>query len=139
MHDPRAVLTLHGTKMVDATVVDQSVRKGAALVAMGGMAHQAPLLGEHDKVVVLVADIEGNGLRNHIGRVVRLGQVDRDAIAGAYGVLFRETNLTVDGNGASLDQMRAGRARGAAVVGAQKGVETLARAIVGNKNMDVGH
>ena len=139
MHDAGAVLTLHSTKMIDAAVVDQSVRKGAALVAMGGMAHQAPLLGEHDKVVVLVADIEGNGLGNHVGRVVRLGQVDRDAIAGAYGVLFRETSLTVDGNGASLDQMRAGRARGTAIVGAQIGVKTLTSGIVGNKNMDVGH
>ncbi len=137
MHDAGAVLTLHSTKMIDAAVVDQSVRKGAALVAMGGMAHQAPLLGEHDKVVVLVADIEGNGLGNHVGRVVRLGQVDRDAIAGAYGVLFRETSLTVDGNGASLDQMRAGRARGTAIVGAQIGVKTLTSGIVGNKNMDV--
>ena len=71
--------------------------------------------------------------------IVRLGQVDRDAVAGAYGVLFRQTGLAVDGYGAALDQMRAGRARGAAVVGTQKGVETLARAIVGNKNMDVGH
>ena len=88
MHDPGAVLTLHGTKMVDATVVDQSVRKGAALVAMGGMAHQAPLLGEHDKVVVLVADIEGNGLGNHVSRVVRLGQVDRDAVTGAHSIFF---------------------------------------------------
>lgn len=88
MHDPGAVLTLHGTKMVDATVVDQSVRKGAALVAMGGMAHQAPLLGEHEEVVVLVADIEGNGLRNHVSRIVRLGQVNRDAVTGAYGILF---------------------------------------------------
>ena len=70
---------------------------------------------------------------------MRLGQVDRDAIAGAYGALFRETSLTVDGNGASLDQMRAGRARGAAVVGAQIGIKALTSGIVGNKNMDVGH
>ena len=88
MHDAGAVLTLHGTKMIDAAVVDQSVRKGAALVAVGGMAHQAALLGEHDEVVVLVADIEGNGLGNHVGRIVRLGQVDRDAVAGAHSILF---------------------------------------------------
>ena len=88
MYDPGAVLTLHGTKMVDATVIDQSVRKRAALVAMGGMAHKAPLLGEHDEVIVLVADIEGNGLGNHVSRIVRLGQVNRDAVTGAYGILF---------------------------------------------------
>lgn len=59
MHDAGAVLALHGAQMVNATVIDQGVRKGAALVAMGGMAHQTALLGEHDEVVVLVADIEG--------------------------------------------------------------------------------
>ena len=88
MHDAGAVLTLHGTQMVNAAVVDQSVRKRAALVAMGGMAHQAALLGEHDEVVVLVTNIEGNGLRNHVSRIVRLGQVDRDAVTGAHGILF---------------------------------------------------
>ena len=139
MHDAGAVLTLHGTKMIDTAVVDQGVRKGAALVAMGGMAHQPALLGEHNEIVVLIANVERDGLGNHIGGIVRLGQVDRDAIAGAYGVLFRETSLTVDGNGASLDQMRAGRARGTAIVGAQIGVKTLTSGIVGNKNMDVGH
>ena len=49
------------------------------------------------------------------------------------------SKITIDGNGAALDQMRAGRARRAAVIGAQIGIETLASAIVGNKNMDVGH
>ena len=88
MHDAGAVLTLHGTKMIDTAMVDQSVCKGAALVAMGGVAHQAALLGEHDEVVVLVTDIEGNGLGNHISGIVRLGQVDRDAVTGAHGILF---------------------------------------------------
>ena len=88
MHDAGAVLALHGAQMVNATVIDQGVRKGAALVAMGGMAHQTALLGEHDEVVVLVADIEGNGLGNHIGGIVRLGQIDRNTVAGAHGILF---------------------------------------------------
>ena len=88
MHDAGSVLTLHGTKMIDTAVVDQSVCKSAALVAMGGMTHQAALLGEHDKVVVFVADIERNGLGNHVGRVVWLGQIDRNAVAGAHGILF---------------------------------------------------
>ena len=120
-------------------MVDQSVRKGAALVAMGGMAHQAPLLGEHDKVVVLVADIEGNGLGNHIGGIVRLGQVDRDAVTDAYGILFGQAGLAIDYYGTALNQMCAGRARRTAVIGAQIGIETLTSGIVGNKDMDVGH
>jgi len=139
MHDAGAVLTLHGTKMIDTAVVDQGVRKRAALVAVGGMAHQPALLGEHNEIVVLIANVERDGLGNHIGGIVRLGQVDRDAVTGAYGILFCQTGLAVHDYGAALDQMRAGRARGAAVVGTQKAVETLARAIVGNKNMDVGH
>ena len=88
MHDAGAVLTLHGTQMVNAAVVDQSVRKRAALVAMGGMAHQAALLGEHDEVVVLVTDIEGDGLGNHISGIMRLGLVDRDAVTGAHSIFF---------------------------------------------------
>ena len=70
---------------------------------------------------------------------MRLGQVDRNAIAGAHGVLLGQAGLAIDGNSTALNQMRAGRARGAAVVGAQIGVEALASGIVGNKNMDVGH
>ena len=88
MHDAGAVLTLHGTKMIDTAVVDQGVRKRAALVAVGGMAHQPALLGEHNEIVVLIANVERDGLGNHIGGIVRLGQVDRDAVTGAYGILF---------------------------------------------------
>lgn len=44
MHDAGAVLALHGAQMVNAAVIDQGVRKGTALVAMGGMAHQTALL-----------------------------------------------------------------------------------------------
>ena len=88
MHDAGSVLALHGTKMIDAAVVDQGVRKGAALVTMGGMAHETALFGEYDEVVVLVANIERDGLGNHIGRIVRLGQVDRDAVTGAHSIFF---------------------------------------------------
>ena len=88
MHDPGTVLTLHGTQMVDTAVIDQGVRKRAALVAVGGMAHQPALLGEHNEIVVLIANVERDGLGNHIGGIVRLGQVDRDAVTGAYGILF---------------------------------------------------
>ena len=88
MHDTGAVLALHGAQMVDTAVVDQGIRERTALMTMRRMAHQAALLGEHDEVVVLVADIEGNGLGNHVGRVVRLGQVNRNAVAGSHGVFF---------------------------------------------------
>ena len=108
-------------------------------MAMRRMAHETALLGEHDKVVVLIADIEGNGLGNHVGRVVRLGQVDRNTVAGSHGVLFGQAGLAIDGNSAPLDQMRAGRTRRTAVIGAQIGVKTLTSGIVGNKDMNVGH
>ena len=139
MHDAGAILALHGAQMVDTAVIDQGIRERTALMTMRRMAHQAALLGEHDKVVVFVANIEGNGLGNHVGRFVRLGQIDRNTVAGSHGVLFGETGLAVDGNGTALDQMRAGRARRAAVIGTQIGIKTLTSVIVGNKNMDVGH
>ena len=139
MHDAGAILALHGAQMVDTAVIDQRIRERTALMTMRRMAHQAALLGEHDKVVVLVANIEGNGLGNHVGRVVRLRQIDRNTVAGSHGVLFGQAGLAVDGNGAALNQMRAGRACGTAVVGTQIGVETLTGSIVGNKNMDIGH
>lgn len=119
MHDTGAVLTLHGAQMVDAAVIDQRIRERTALMTMRRMAHQAALLGEHDEVVVLVADIERDGLGNHVGRVVRLGQVDRNAVAGSHGILFGQAGLAIDTYGPALNQMRAGRARRAAVIGAR--------------------
>ena len=103
------------------------------------MAHQAALLGEHDEVVVLIANVERDGLGNHVGGIVRLGQINRNTVTGSHGVLFGQAGLAIDYYGPALNQMRTGRARGATVVGAQIGVETLASGIVGNKDMDVGH
>ena len=139
MHDTGAVLALYGAQMVDTAVIDQGVGKRAALMAMGRMTHQATLLGEHDEIVVLIANVERNRLGDHVGRIVRLGQIDRNAVAGTHGVLFRQAGLAIDSNGTALDQMRTGRARRAAVIGAQVGIKTLTSGIVGNKNMDVGH
>ena len=139
MHDPGAVLALHGAQMVDTTVIDQSVRKGAALVAMRRMAHQTTLLGEHNEIVVLIANVERDGLGNHIGGIVWLGQIDRNTVAGSHGVLFRQTGLAIDTYGTALNQMRAGRACRAAVIGAQIGVKTLTSGNVSNKDMEVGH
>ena len=104
--------------MIDTTVIDQGIGKRAALMAMGRMAHQATLLGEHNEVVVLIANVERDGLGNHVGRVVRLGQVDRNAVAGSHGILFGQAGLAIDTYGTALNQMRAGRTRRAAVIGA---------------------
>ena len=139
MHDAGSVLTLHGAQMVDTAVIDQGIRERTALMTMRRMAHQAALLGEHNEIIVLIANVERDALGNHIGGIVRLGQIDRNTVAGSHGVLFGQAGLAIDSDGAALDQMRAGRARGAAVVGTQKGVKTLTSAIVGNENMDVGH
>lgn len=125
--------------MVDTAVIDQRIRERTALMTMRRMAHQAALLGEHDEVVVLIANVERDGLGNHVGGIVRLGQINRNTVTGSHGVLFGQAGLAIDYYGPALNQMRTGRARGAAVVGAQIGVETLASGIVGNKDMDVGH
>ena len=125
--------------MVDTTVIDQGIRERTALMTMCRMAHQAALLGEHNEIVVLIANVERDGLGNHIGGIVRLGQIDRNTVAGSHGVLFGQAGLAIDAYGTALNQMRAGRARRAAVIGAQIGVKTLTSGIVGNKDMDVGH
>ena len=70
---------------------------------------------------------------------MRLGQIDRNTVAGSHGVLFGQAGLAIDSDGAALDQMRTGRTRRTAVIGAQISVKTLTGGIVGNKNMDVGH
>ena len=103
MHNTGAVLALHGTQMVDTAMIDQGVGKRAALVTMGRMAHQATLLGEHDEIVILIANVERDSLGNHIGGIVRLGQIDRNTIAGTHSVLFRQAGLAIDGNGTALD------------------------------------
>lgn len=88
MHDTGAVLALHGAQMVDTAVIDQGIRERTALMAMRRMAHQAALLGEHNEIVILIANVERDGLGNHIGGIVRLGQVDRNTVAGSHGVLL---------------------------------------------------
>ena len=103
------------------------------------MAHQPALLGEHNEIVVLIANVERDGLGNHIGGILRLGQIDRNTVAGSHGVLFGQAGLAIDTYSTALNQMRTGRARRAAVIGAQIGVKTLTSGIVGNKDMDVGH
>ena len=139
MHDAGSVLTLHGAQMVDTAVIDQGIRERTALMTMRRMAHQAALLGEHNEIIVLIANVERDGLGNHIGGIVRLGQIDRNTVAGSHGVLFGQAGLAIDSDGAALDQMRTGRTRRTAVIGAQISVKTLTGGIVGNKNMDVGH
>lgn len=119
MYDTGAVLALHGAQMVDAAVVDQGVRKRTALVAVSRMAHQAALLGEHDEVVVLIANVRADGLGNHVGGIVRLGQINRNTVTGSYGVLFGQAGLAIDHYGPTLNQMYAGRACRAAVIGAR--------------------
>jgi len=139
MYDTGAVLALHGAQMVDTAVIDQRIRERTALMTMRRMAHQAALLGEHDEVVVLIANVERDGLGNHVGGIVRFGQINRNTVTGSHGVLFGQAGLAIDHYDPTLNQMCAGRARRAAVIGAQIGVKTLTSGIVGNKDMDVGH
>ena len=139
MHDTGAVLALHGAQMVDTAVIDQGIRERTALMTMRRMAHQTALLGEHNEIIVLIANVERDGLGNHIGGIVRLGQIDRNAVTGSHDVLFGQASLAIDYYGTALNQMRAGRTCRAAVIGAQISVKTLTGGIVGNKNMDVGH
>ena len=52
-------------QMLDAAVVDQGIDQRAVGVIDRGMAHKPRLLGDDEHVVVLVADIERDGLALH--------------------------------------------------------------------------
>ena len=74
------------------------------------MAHQTALLGEDDEIVVLVANVEGNGLWNDGSRFADLGKLDGDAVTLGNLLLFGEARFAVDGHGTRLNELRAGRA-----------------------------
>ncbi len=110
MYDAGAILALDRAKVLDPAMVDKCVGQGAVLLSLSGVTHQATLLGQHKEMVVLIADVERNGLRHDRPRLAHLGKLDGEAVTLAYDLLLGQTCLTVDGNGAGLDQLRTGRA-----------------------------
>ena len=88
MYDARAILALNGAEMVEAAVVRQGVCQRAILMAMRRMAHEPALLGQHEQVIVLVANIEWNGLRHDGPGLANLGELDRDTVPHRDGLLF---------------------------------------------------
>ena len=111
VHDAGAILALDHAKVLDPAMVDKCVGQGAILMPVGWVAHQAALLGQHKEMVVLITDVERNGLRRDRPRLAHLGKLDGDAVTLANDLLLGQARLAVDGNGAGLDQLRAGRAR----------------------------
>ena len=81
MHDTRPVLPLHRTEMIDSAVVHKGIGERARIMAVGGMTHKTALLGQHDQVIVLKANIQRDSLGNDLGAFVKLRQLDRNAIA----------------------------------------------------------
>ena len=68
-------------------VVEQAVEQGAGEVAVAGMDHQSGLFVHNQHIIVFVYRLEGDGLRQQLGFVRRLGQHDADEVAGFYFVV----------------------------------------------------
>ena len=94
-----------------------------------GMADEAGLLGEHDKMLVLVADVERyvvGGLEISVLSTAR-GNLDMDHITGDDDALLGR-GLVVDEYASRLDEPHGRRARGELVDGQARdeGIETRA-------------
>ena len=68
-------------------VVQQGVHQGAGVVPRGGVDHHPLGLVDHQQPVVLVDDIQGDVLRQHL-QFHRVGEGDRHHVPGAEQLLF---------------------------------------------------
>ena len=70
MHDAEAVvLALHIAKVVGPAMIDERVHERPIGMVDGRMAHEPYLLGQHDKVVVLEADVKVDWLSRYRARL----------------------------------------------------------------------
>ena len=113
VHDARAVLALHLGQVTGAAVGHQGVCQGVVPVAARGVAHQAGLLGEHDDVLVFIADVERDVVGgNDGGRLAAArGHLDGDLVALEHQALLGGGGA-VDQDAAGLDEAHGGAAAG---------------------------
>ena len=70
---------------------DERIREGVVVMPARRMADEARLLGEHDQVLVLVADVEGDVVvgNDDAGSRATRGDLYVDLVSGEHEALFR--------------------------------------------------
>ncbi len=76
MHDARPVLALHLSEIADTTMGDKGIYQRIAMMPLGRMAHEPRLLGKHDEMLVLVANVQRDVI----------GSLDYTAFAATGGI-----------------------------------------------------
>ena len=112
MHDARPVLALHLSQVADAAMGDKGIYQGVAIMPPRRMAHEARLLGEHDEMLVLVANVQGNVIDSlDYATFAATGRnLDVDLIAGHHDALLGR-GLAVNEYATGLDEAHGSRAR----------------------------
>ena len=113
MHDAGPVLTLHLGKIADSAMSDERVHERVTVMPACGMTDEAGLLGKHDEVLVLVADVERYVIGSFETGVLSAarGNLYMDHITGDDDALLGR-GLAVDEYTSRLDEPHGRRARG---------------------------
>ena len=120
-------------------MIYKRIGKRTRIMSMSWMAYETTLLGQNDQVIILIANIQRNRLRDDLGTFVDFGQLYRNSIASRNGVFLRSTGLTVHIDRAGLKQTRACRTRGHARLSSKIGIDSLAGVSSVDQIMHVGH
>ena len=70
------------TVLLVLIVVEEAVEEGACEVAVAGVDDEAGTLVDHENILVLIDDVEGYGLGEHLEVVRRLWEEDADLVTG---------------------------------------------------------
>lgn len=119
VHDAWAFRPAQGGKC--AAVSEQGADEGAPLVARGGMDDHPPGLVDHQQIIVLVDDIEGNLLRPRRRR--RRRDKKADNVAGLEPVIFSGTGRAIELHKTLFDELLGLAARKRAFRCSQKQIE----------------
>ena len=110
MHDAETVvLALHIAKVVGPAMIDERVHERPIGMVDGRMAHEPYLLGQHDKVVVLEADVKVDWLSRYRARLDLFLFLVHDHVARSDRILLDNVG-PVHEDIARLDRPRGGAA-----------------------------
>ena len=127
VHDAEAVvLALHIAKVVGPAVIDERVHERPIGMVDGRMAHEPYLLGQHDKVVVLEADVKVDWLSRYRACLDLFLFLVHDHVARSDRILLDNVG-SVHEDIARLDRPRGGAATRKACARCKKRVEPLPR------------
>ena len=135
VHDTEAVglFSLHVAEVLLPAVPDERIHERAVGMIDRRVAHEPHLLRQHEHVLVLVADIQIDGLTvDHDGLRLVVHLVDH-GIARGYGLLLGHRGA-IHEHAALLDGPGRRRARGIEPAGGAEGIEARA-GVVGRHDM----